>query len=98
MFIIDRPVSVTDELKSQKEELFKLEERFRELSEPLQYSESKQKKLFEKCMGLEFRLTEDHAVSLVFTNINPDNAQQKFTITLDIENDNWKGMCKDLSA
>ena len=68
-----------------------MEERFKELSEPLQYSESKQKKLFEKCMGLEFRLTEDHAVSLVYTNINPDNAQQKFTITLDIEDDNWKG-------
>ena len=71
-----------------------MEERFKELSEPLQYSESKQKKLFEKCMGLEFRLTEDHAVSLVYTNINPDNDQQKFTITLDIEDNNWTGMCE----
>lgn len=80
------------ELKSRKEKLRKLDERYQELSEPLQYSDSKQKKLFEKCMGLQFRLTEDRAISLVFTNIDPANLKRKFVITLDVDDQGqWKG-------
>lgn len=81
-----------EELKLKKEKLGELEERYQELSEPLQYSESKQKKLFEKCMGLQFRLTEDHAISLVFTNIDPNDLEQRFVITLDVDDQGqWKG-------
>lgn len=84
--------TVFNELKSCKKELGDLEERYLELSGPLQYSESKQKQLFEKCLGLQFRLTEDHAISLVFTNVNPSNPEQKFVITLDVNDQGqWKG-------
>lgn len=79
-------------LKLRKEKLHELDKRYEELSEPLEYSDSKQKKLFEKCMGLQFRLTEDRAISLVFTNIDPANLEQRFVITLDIDDQGqWKG-------
>ena len=82
-----------DELKVKKKELSELEERYQELKEPLQYSESKQKKLFEKCLGLQFKLTEDNAISLVFTNVNEKNPGQKYVITLDVdEKGQWKGL------
>ena len=87
--------TVYDELKLRKEELSQLEERHKQLSAPLQYSDSKEKKLFDKCMGLEFRLTEDHAVSLVYTSLHPDDAERRFIITLDIDEDDqdkWKGI------
>ena len=84
--------TVVGKLKSQKEKLNELDKRYDELSEPLEYSDSKQKKLFEKCMGLQFRLTEDHAISLVFTNIDPANLERRFVITLDIDDQGqWKG-------
>ena len=81
-----------EELKSRKEELGELEKRYEQLNEPLEYSESKQKKMFEKYLGLQFRLTEDHAISLVFTNVDPNDYERKFAITVDIdEEDQWKG-------
>ena len=84
--------AVIDEMEKAKSKLSELEMRYAELNEPLEYSESKQKQLFEKCMGLQFKLTEDRAVSLVFTNINPNDVEQKFVITLDVDDqDQWKG-------
>ena len=76
-----------------KRQLGKLEERYAELNEPLEYGESKQKQLFEKYMGLQFKLTEDKAISLVFTNVNTKDPEQRFVITLDVDEHNqWKGM------
>ena len=86
------PSAVIDEMEKSRRQLSELERRYAELNEPLEYSESKQKQLFEKCMGLQFRLTEDRAISLVFTNVNPKDFEQKFVITLDVDDqDQWKG-------
>ena len=85
--------SVVDEMHKCKKQLSELEEKYAELNTPLEYSESKQKQLFEKYMGLQFKLTEDKAISLVFTNINENDPDQRFVITLDVdENNQWKGM------
>ncbi len=86
-------VIVVNEMVKCKRQLGELEERYAELNEPLEYSESKQKQLFEKYMGLQFKLTEDKAISLVFTNINTKDPEQRFVITLDVDEDEqWKGM------
>ena len=83
--------SVIDDMDRSKRTLGALEERYTELNKPLQYSESKQKELFEKYMGLKFKLTEDRAISIVFTNINPDDHNQRYVITVDVDEQNqWK--------
>ena len=75
-----------------KKQLGELDERYAELNTPLEYSESKQNQLFEKYMGLQFKLPEDKAISLVFTNINEKDPEQRFVITLDVDEQNqWKG-------
>ena len=85
-------ISVVDEMYKCKNQLGELDERYAELNTPLEYSESKQKQLFEKYMGLQFKLTEDKAISLVFTNINEKDPEQRFVITLDVDEQNqWKG-------
>ena len=85
-------ISVVDEMYKCKKQLGELDERYAELNTPLEYSESKQKQLFEKYMGLQFKLTEDKAISLVFTNINEKDPEQRFVITLDVDEQNqWKG-------
>ena len=82
---------------------------------------SAQKKLFEKCMGLKFVITEgelwaevlihftvdcalpnthhaDRALSFVFTNVDPDNPGKKFTITLDMDEEQLTGENRCLST
>ena len=85
--------TVLDDMDKCKKTLGALEERYNELYKPVQYTESKQKELFEKYMGLKFKLTEDRAICLVFTNINPLDHNQRYVITVDIDEQNqWKGM------
>ena len=92
-------VTVVDEMDKCKRQLGELEEKYAELNEPLEYSDSKQKHLFEKYMGLQFKLTEDKAISLVFTNVNAKDPEQRFVITLDVdEHEQWKGMCHTLNT
>lgn len=77
-----------DELSEAKEQLKHISAKYEELQGPLQYDDSKQKALFEKCMGLEFRLTEDRAISLVFRNLSPQDPEQRCVITMDVSEQN----------
>jgi len=51
-------IAVFGELREAHRLLKEVSSEYEELHVPVQYEESAQKKLFEKCMGLQFRITE----------------------------------------
>lgn len=87
---LEEELEILQQLNEARGELKEITKRFEELNVPMQYDISVQMKLWEKCMGLRFRVTEDKAISLAFTRINSAAPEERFVVTVDIKEDgNW---------
>ncbi|XP_064401185.1 uncharacterized protein LOC135347233 [Halichondria panicea] len=86
---------MSEEAQHWMNKLDEAEQTFQELSVPLDYSDLKKVNFFSRAFGLDFKITEDRAISFMFLHLNDKCPDRRCSITMDIEGEKWTVVCMD---